>query len=383
MRQPAKHHYQLTKKISLVSALINFLLGFGKIMIGWFGHSQALFADGVHSLSDLITDCLVILAAKAGSQAPDKEHPYGHGRIETVVIGLLSALIIAVGVGIVWEALHVIFAKHAHPAPNAWVIVMAGLSCFANEAIYRVSYRTGKKIQSNLLIANAWHHRSDAWSSLIVLIGAVGTLLLHVYFLDALAAIILSAMILHMGIQMAWDSIKELIDTGADEVTTQKIMQTITQTSGVKSVHQLRTRSIAGRLFVDVHILVDSWISVSEGHYISDQVYNKLHQEVERINDITVHVDPEDDELQSLSDRLPTRSELQNLLKQRWQGCLELEKILSIHLDYLNGKLYIRVTLPFSVLNDVQQAEKLSQQYQQAVQDLPYIAECKLNFLAD
>src|SRR3990167_589644 len=324
----SKTPYQLTRQVTLLSVLINTLLGGFKILIGFFGHSQALLADGVHSLSDLLTDALVLFAAKASNQGPYQNHPYGHGRIETFFVILLAVFLVVLGLGIAADASFVIFKKKVYDIPDGLVLVMAIISILANEGLFRFMRQIGRAIHSNLLMANAWHHRSDAYSSLIVLIGAGGTML-GIHFLDALAAIIVAVMIIKMGISMAWQSVRELVDTGLDEAEVSAIIEMIKKIDGVEAVHQLRSRALAGRFFLDVHVQVNAFISASEGHYIADKVYRQLKGHFKQIKNITVHIDPEDDEKIKPSDSLPSRVNIEELLKKYCGQLKGFEKIIS------------------------------------------------------
>lgn len=298
--------YRAVKKVSFVNASINSLLAIFKIIIGVIGNSHALVADGIHSFSDLLSDALVLLAAKMGSQNPDEEHPYGHHRIETIGAVIISVILLVVAGSIVYETMVHLIEPSTLAIPTYPVLIVAFVSVAANEWLYRYTLKVGNKINSNLLITNAWHNRGDALVSIIVLVTAAGAML-GIKHLDAIGAIIIALLIAKMGIKMIWSSISELIDAGADQETVEKIKHAITSVPGVVSIHQLRTRLHAGNIFIDVHIIVDPCISVSEGHYISDQVYSKLSKKIEHVADITVHIDPEDDETNMPSLPLPNR----------------------------------------------------------------------------
>ncbi len=379
MHNPSPYRYQQARRVTLIGAAINFLLSLFKILFGWLGHSSALFADGVHSLSDLITDFLVLFAAKAGSQGPDKDHPYGHGRIETIVTVLLALFLIAVGIGIVADAIIEIVDQHYGQLPAYSVLIVAAVSVLANEFLYRITAHTANKINSELLRANAWHSRADAFSSLIVLVGA-GATRLGFHYMDAVAAIIVAAMIIKMGIKMAWQSTLELVDTGLDEEQQQALLGVLRATPGVLAVHQMRSRSMAGHYLVDVHLQVAPQISVSEGHFIAEQAYQALRQQFKQVQDITIHIDAEDDEKEKPSVNLPNREQLTRQLHEHWKTLPGWENLIAMRLDYLGGKLYIHPVLPLRLLNDELSGLQLQQQYQAAVAGLPFIAEVKLNF---
>lgn len=367
------------RRITLTGAAKNTLLAFFKIVYGIAGHSHALFADGIHSLSDLLIDTLVLVASRFGSKAADSDHPYGHGRIETAATVLLAFLMSFAGFGIAIDAGYEILGMRMTTKPNFYVMIIALLSMCANEILYFYTRRVGEKLQSNLLIANAWHHRSDSASSLIVFIGAGGAWL-GFGVLDPIAAIIVGLMIVKMAWQFGWSSIQELVDTGLEEDMLNKIKRSISNVPGVREVHQLRTRSAAGKIFLDVHILVDPMISVSEGHFIGQQVHFRLLHEVQGISDVTVHVDPEDDEMVAPSLNLPGRSELILLLTKCWQGIIQKNIIESATLHYLNGQVIVELRLPLQFLAKHEDMEQFILRLRKAVADIPTIASVEVLF---
>ena len=335
MNQEERYHQ--AKKVTLWGALVNALLALIKCIGGIFFNSQALIADGIHSLSDLLTDGLVIMASKYGSQEADESHPYGHQRIETAATLLLALLLILAGTGIAWDAVKHILLTSALK-PEIYALPIAVISILANELLYHYTKHIGLKIQSELITANAWHHRSDAASSIVVLLGLIGSLLGFAYF-DSVAAIIVGGMIIKMGLDYGWSSVKELVDTAVEPDMLSNIEKIIQEVNGVKRIHQLRSRMMAGDVFVDVHILVAPKITVSEGHFIAQRVHQKLMKEVDAIKDVTVHVDPEDDEEVNPSIHLPERIEIERQYLSVWQT--DHPEILSWTIHYLDGKIEI------------------------------------------
>jgi len=344
--------YRQAKNVTLIGGAVNALLGFIKLIGGIVYHSHALVADGIHSFSDLLTDVMVLFASKYGSQDADHSHPYGHQRIETAATLILALILILAGAGIVWDSVDEII-HHNHGTPKFWALPIALLSILANEALYHYTIRTGKRIHSDLIIANAWHHRSDAASSVVVLLGLIGSLAGFIY-LDGIAAIIVGFMIIKMGLEYGWNSVKELVDSAIDSDTLASIEQIIQQVDGVQKVHQLRSRMMGRDIFVDVHILVLPFISVSEGHFIAQHVHHALLEKMERVKDVTVHVDPEDDEISCPSLHLPKRCNLPQLEKwrQNYPG------LSSSILHYIDGTIILDLT---GTLN-VEQWAKLKKQ---------------------
>ena len=372
------HRYQITRTVTIVSVFLNTCLGIFKVLVGWFGHSHALIADGIHSFSDLISDGLVLLVAKVASRGADADHPYGHARIETAASAALSVILVLVGLGVAWQATFELIHPAGLVTPSHYVLWVAAASVAINEFLYHYNLRMGKRINSQLLQVNAWHNRSDAISSVIVFAGALGSLMGLVWF-DALAAFIVSLFIIRMGWRFGWESIQELVDTSLDQKTLSAIEKHIESIPGVRALHQLRTRSMAGQGFVDVHILVNPCLSVSEGHYVGEKVQWSLIKHFEAITDVTVHVDPEDDEIVSASKHLPDRNAVLEQLKTCWGDLPGADALSSVTLHYLDGNLKIDIVLPLSVLDETSR-ETLAHQYQSRVSDLSYITAVKLFF---
>jgi cation diffusion facilitator family transporter len=329
--------YAHARKATLIGALINALLGLIKLIGGFFTHSHALVADGLHSFSDLLADGMVLFASKYGSVAADDSHPYGHQRIETAANLFLSILLILAGFGVIWDAVDELI-HHSFTAPKFWALPIIVLSIVANEASFRYTRYVGQKINSQLILTNAWHHRSDALSSIVVLFGLIGSLMGYSY-LDVVASALVGISIIKMGWDYSWHSVKELIDTAVDEALLRQIEQVIRAVNGVKKIHQLRSRFMGHDILIDVHILVSPKISVSEGHYIAQHVHQALMKQIDRIKDVIVHVDPEDDELYCPSLHLPSRTVLEEQLFQTIH--LDFPEILFWNLHYLDGKISI------------------------------------------
>lgn len=370
--------YQKARYVTWITAITNAVLSVIKIAVGFTGRSHALIADGIHSLSDLLTDAMVLFAARYGSQEADDDHPYGHGRIETAASVVLSLFLGVVGTAIAIDALRTIWQQQPVQQPEIIVAIAAVMSIIANEWLFRYTLRVGEEIRSNLLIANAWHSRSDALSSLVVLIAFIASML-GLAYADAVAALLVGGMVVWSGLRLAWEGVRELVDTGVDDEVVARIERVISQVTGVVAVHQLRHRSMAGQVLVDVHIIVAPTLSVSEGHYIGEHVRIALQTQVAEVNDVTVHIDPEDDEQFAPSINLPNRAALLPELLSRWQnlpGGKEL-KVLQIH--YLAAQLHLDIVLPQQLLQQ-QESDALAKLYQQAVSDLPTLAEVTIYY---
>ncbi len=365
--------YKATRRVTLVGALANMLLTAGKVVIGIVGSSPALVADGIHSLSDLLTDAIVIWAAKHGSKEADEDHPYGHARIETVFTVALGVVLLLVAIGIIYDAGSRLFHPERLTMPSLLALVMAAISVMVKEALYHYTIIVAKKIRSNLLKANAWHHRSDAISSIVVIIGIAGTMA-GLPYLDAIAAAGVGLMIGKIAWDLGWHAVRELVDTALEAERVDAIRQAIQSVDGVDHLHELRTRRMGAEALVDVHIQVNSLLSVSEGHYISERVRQQVTREVEEVQDVLVHIDPENDEQIALSVHLPTRQQLLARLQTFWQDIPAASQIQRITLHYLNGRLRVEIYLPLSLAMDEGEREQLGASLQQAVSQVPEIA---------
>lgn len=379
MTSTRRQRYLATRKATLVGATVNIILAITKVLFGWLGHSSALMADGIHSFSDLLTDFLVILAAKFSHHEADEDHPYGHERIETAATVALSVLLIIVGLAIIVNAIRRLWLMVITQQPDIYVLWIAIFSVVVNEIIYRYTKTVAKRVNSDMLLANALHSRSDAASSLVVLVGVCGSLL-GFHWLDLAAAMVVGAMIIKMGVTIGWQNLRELVDTGVDEVILQNIRDCIMNVPDILAIHQLRTRKMAGHILIDVHVIVPKYVSVSEGHHIGDQVLMMLYREIDNIQDVTVHVDSEDDELYSTSAALPVRSQLVPRLKTAWEGLPGSQAIKDIVLHYYGGKIEVQVVLSLKTLQDGLSVTELQSKYQQAIADMLEIKQIKLLF---
>lgn len=344
--------YQQAKQITLIGALINTLLGIIKLIGGFAFHSHALVADGMHSFADLITDVMVLFASKYGSQDADDSHPYGHQRFETAATLLLALLLVLAGAGIAWDAFYELWYETVI-TPAWWALPIAVLSVIANELLFHYTRFIGHRINSSLIVANAWHHRSDAAASLVVSLGLAASLAGLTGF-DTLAAVIVGCLIIKMGLEYGWHSVTELVDTAVEPEVLAKIQEIILSFKDVKKIHQLRTRLMGGDILIDVHILVSPFISVSEGHFIAQNVDMALVTHFERVKDVIVHIDPEDDEDNCPSSHLPTRDSLEASLLNPWK--IRFPDICYWTLHYLDGAMRIDLVYKPHASIDVMQS---------------------------
>jgi cation diffusion facilitator family transporter len=305
---------QVARKTTFVSVGLNSVLVVLQIAVGVIAHSQALIADGVHSLSDLVSDFVVLIANRHSGAKPDADHNYGHSRYETVASLFLGALLIAVGVGMLARAGTRLANLGDIPAVHMSAFAIAALVLVGKEALFRYMLREAQRVRSAMLIANAWHARSDAASSLVVALGIIGSLA-GVRLLDPIAAAIVGFMVARMGWVFGWDALQDLSDRALDASAAADLRKLLTETPGVLDVHEMRTRKTGDLALVDAHILVDPFISVSEGHFIAEMARTRLLTDA-RVLDALIHVDPEDDmHVRSVSN-LPPREEVARALRE-------------------------------------------------------------------
>jgi cation diffusion facilitator family transporter len=283
---------KIVRKVTWIGLFVNLVLAAIKFAAGIFGKSQALVADAIHSLTDLTTDIAVLAGSHYWSRPPDENHPYGHRRLETLVAVFIAVVLITAGIGIGWKAISTLHEKHI--APPGWIAALAAfISIVCKESLYRWTAITGRRIKSPALAANAWHHRTDALSSVPVFIAVTGARAFPTWsFLDHVGAFLVSIFILHASIKIIWPSLSELIDVGAPIETRKKIRDIALRNKDVLQVHDIRTRYISSSIQVDLHIVVEGSLTVREGHTIADDVRKRITGEIPQVLDVIVHVDP-------------------------------------------------------------------------------------------
>lgn len=338
-----QQRYQMAKRVTWVSALTNLLLGVIKIFFGAIGHSSALVADGIHSLADLLCDGLVLVASYFSQHDPDEEHPYGHRRFETAATFILGVILIATAFVVAYEAIARIL-QHQISMPDQFTLIVAVISLVVNEWLFRYTLKSAKKIESALLEANAWHSRADALSSLVVMIGLLGALA-GWFFLDDVAAVVVAVFIAKIGVDWGWKAFCEITDKGLEKQDLQTIKKTILSVSGVLRMHQLRTRTMAGQIFLDVHILVEATLTASEGHYIAECVRFALSKQVESLADVTVHVDVEEHKETLPTKLLSSRQQILDRLMPYWQQFIDPSAIIRIDLYYSSNSIKMQVLI--------------------------------------
>jgi len=283
------------RSVTNLGIVINILLTVLKVLVGLFAGSLALVADGLHSLSDMATDAAVLLGVYFGSKKPDESHPYGHGRIETFSSGFIGVVLLLVGVTMVYySAIDMVSGRIAKP--SVAVLAIALISVLSKEMIYRITKKVAVSSHSSALYANAWHHRSDALSSIAVIIGFISLKLGFVYG-DQMAAVAVGLMIIFVGVKVIGDCFAELAESAVDSGIVEQIRSIISSESRIRQWHKLRTRTVGREVFLDLHILVEPSLSITDAHEIAENLETVLHEQIARPVNITVHIEPDRPEL--------------------------------------------------------------------------------------
>jgi len=273
-----------------VSVVVNVCLTVVQITVGLLSKSQGLVADGIHSLSDLVADFVVLFAGHHASKDADEDHPYGHQRFETAASMVLGVLLLVVGGGMLVSAMQKLQTPHTVPAVHSAALWVALAALVAKELLCRYMLAVAKRVTSGMLVANAWHARSDAASSLVVGVGIAGNLAGYP-ILDPIAAFIVGLMVVRMGWGFGWDALHDLMDRSVDEQEVQAIRQTLSDTPGVCSVHDVRTRKMGDLIVVDAHLEVEATLTVEAGHDIAVEARHRVLQR-HRVLNMMIHVDP-------------------------------------------------------------------------------------------
>lgn len=294
MQGIAEAHTIQIKKVTWIGCIVNLALAGVKFTVGIAGCSQAVIADAVHSISDMVTDFLVILGVRYWSAPPDDDHPYGHGKIEAIITALIGLTLASVAVGLGYSALSTLY--HPYSRQTTWIAIIGPvLSIILKEILYRWTVSVGTRVRSTAVVANAWHHRSDALSSIPAIVAvAVAAINPAWFFIDNIGALVISLFIM----KVAWDivrpSLSELADHGASLKDRNRIRKIALEIDGVRDVHAIRTRTCGESIYVDLHVLVDPEITVRAGHDISETVKKILLEKGPRVLDVVTHLEPDE-----------------------------------------------------------------------------------------
>ena len=362
-------------RIIVIGALANLLLAVLKIAGGIIGRSTAMLADGIHSLSDLLTDGVVLFTHKIGQLPADDNHPYGHGRAETIGATLVGAVIIIAGLGLAYESWNII-TTGSFRTPLIPAALAAVFSIIINEILFRYTRTVGEETNSPSLVANAWHHRSDAISSVAALVG-IGGAMAGYPIMDPIAAILVSIMILKVGYDIAFKGLRDLMDTALSETETRRIETMINNLPGVLHTHNLRTRRIGGEILMDVHILVDHEASVTEGHHIAENVRRELIRAMGNVQDVLVHVDTEDDaEFESIywANRYYLEKEVEPIIA----SMKDIQERTHLRAHYHGGKTTLEVFIKMREGLDANEANSVAKELKEYLEAIEHVHEVRV-----
>ncbi len=284
-------------KVTIVGSIVNFLLLVFKFFAGIAGHSAAMLADAVHSLSDFITDIVVIVFVRIAGKPEDKGHDYGHGKYETLATAIIGLLLLCVGFGIFWNgasSIYTFLRGGQLESPGVVALVAALVSIVSKEILYQYTVVQGKKLNSQAVVANAWHHRSDALSSIGTAIGIGGAILLgdHWRVLDPIAAVVVSFFIMKVSVQLLIPCVDELLEKSLPDDVEKEIEQTVLSFPGVSQPHHLRTRRIGNYYAIELHVRMDGKITLEEAHSTATAIENKLKEMFGKGTHVGIHVEP-------------------------------------------------------------------------------------------
>ena len=284
-------------KVTIWGSIVNFILLIFKFVAGVLGHSSAMVADAIHSLSDFATDIIVLFFVRISSKPADTTHKYGHGKFETLATEFIGFALLAVGIGILIEGTKNIVAVvrgEVLQAPGVIALLAAAVSIISKEILYQYTVYKGRKINSQAVVANAWHHRSDAFSSIGTLVGIAGAMFLGEKWrvLDPVAAVIVSVFILKVAIDILRNSLEELMEHSLPDAEEEEIKQIILSTNGVESPHHLRTRRIGNRVAIEVHIRMNGDMTLTKAHQITTEVEQQLKLRFGENTHIGIHTEP-------------------------------------------------------------------------------------------
>ena len=373
-------------KVTLLGLAANLILALAKGFIGIIANSSALIADAGHSVSDLLSDGITLWAVRMSGIPKDKNHPYGHGKFETVGTFIIALLLLFTGIGV---AGHVFNRMDASVVPGTIALWMAGIAIIVKEALFHVTRMVGRRTGSRVLMANAWHHRSDAISSVAALLG-IGGAQWGVPLMDPIAGMLVAGLIIKTGIDIGYESIRELTDETVEEDVISELGKIMSGIEGVDHYHEMRARRMGPHLLVDLHIQVDSMMSISAAHQVAERVRLEILEKLPAVNEVLVHVDAEDDHVgdegsELLQDIVLMRpqSEIENDVKKMLAEIPEIQGITHIYCHYLNQKLTVQVNILLDAEMRIRDAQKIASAARRKIEQIKDIDSADLHLELD
>jgi cation diffusion facilitator family transporter len=336
--------------VTLVGMLLDLLLGVGKIVGGTVTNSFALITDGIHSLTDAGTDIFVLILTRVSHAEPDADHQYGHGRFETLGTIAMGVVFFITAAILLYDSTNRLLLDEPLPTPAVGGIAIALLSIATKEWIYHYTMRVAKKLNSSLLRANAWHSRTDAISSVAVLIGIIGARQGYPW-MDTVAGMFVAMIIAKIGWELCADSLIELVDTAVPKQRREQFESCILSIDGIRGITELRSRITGGKIILEVRLLVNSYISVSEGHQLGELANKSIINQFGDVSEVLIHIDPIQHETSEDESPLPERSEVIASLKACWGNLIDQHSIASVDLHYLSGTIEVDLVLDVDALS--------------------------------
>jgi cation diffusion facilitator family transporter len=373
-------------KVTWLGLAANLILAVAKGFIGIIANSSALIADSGHSFSDLLSDGITLWAVRMSGIPKDKNHPYGHGKFETVGTFIIALLLLFTGIGVAW---HVFNKMDSPEVPGTIALWMAGIAIIVKEALFHVTRMVGKRTGSRILLANAWHHRSDAISSVAALVG-IGGAQWGIPLMDPIAGVLVAGLIIKTGINIGYESIRELTDETVEEEVLSELEQIMSEIEGVDHFHEMRVRRMGPHLLVDLHIEVDSMMSISAAHQVAERVRLSILEKVSAVNEVLVHVDAEDDFFEEEGSEasknivlMRPQSQIERDVKKVLNEIPEIQGITHIYCHYLNQKLTVQVNIILDTDMRIYDAQKIASAARQKIEQIKDIDAADLHLELD
>ena len=365
--------------VTWLGLLANVALALLKGVAGIFSNSAALIADAGHSFSDVLSDFVALWALRMAQTPKDENHPYGHGKFETIGALFLALMLVATGIGI---AIHAFEKVEHQEIPGNLALAVAIVSILVKEVLYQVTSHIGKRNHSRMLIANAWHHRSDAVSSVVALIG-IGGAQWGFPVLDPIAGILVAGWIIKTGLTIGYNSVKELSDEVVEEDLLPALKQALSQIEGVEKYHDLRSRRMGSYVLVDLHVQVDSRLSVSAGHQIGERVRTILLEQNPQVNEVLVHIDAEEDIDETHPVLMRPQSDIESDIRQKLQTIDEIKGISHILCHFLKEQLSVQIEIIVDPLLHVYEVQTIAKKARLLVEKIDDIQSADIHLELD
>ncbi len=374
-------------RVTWLGLFANLILAIAKGFIGTIAHSSALIADAGHSVSDLLSDSITLWAVHMAGVPKDKNHPYGHGKFETVGTFIVAIFLLLTGVGVAWHVLNKIDTPEVPGTAALW---MAGIAICFKESLFHVTRMVGRRSGSRVLLANAWHHRSDAISSVAALVG-IGGAQWGIPLMDPIAGVLVAGLIIKTGIDIGYESIRELTDETVEEEVISELGHILAEIDGVDHFHEMRARRMGPQLLVDLHIEVDSMMSISAAHQVAERVRLRILDELPAVNEVLVHVDAEDDFVESKGGIEETKdivlmrpqTEIESDVKKILTEIPEIQGITHIYCHYLNQELTVQVNILLDEEMQIRDAQKIASKARMKIEEIKDIDAADLHLELD